>query len=40
MVINEAIKTLGHDYRYQDSDHPIKELNDQKKDNTCIGRCK
>ena len=40
MVINEAIKTMGHDYRYQDSDHPIKELNDQKKDNTCIGRCK
>jgi len=37
-VINEAIDTLGQDYRYQDSDHPIKELNDRKKDNTTIAR--
>ena len=39
-VICEAIKVLGKDFRYQDSAHPIKELNNQKKDNTCIGRCK
>lgn len=37
-VINEAIDCLGEDYRYQDSDHPIKELNDRKKDNITIAR--
>ena len=37
-VINEAIDTLGQDYRYQDSDHPIKELNDRKKDTITIAR--
>ena len=37
-VINEAIKALGKDYRYQESDHPIEELNNRKKDNTTISR--
>ncbi len=37
-VINETIKMCGKDYRYQDSPHPIKELNNSKKDNTTIGR--
>ena len=38
LVINEAIKQLGKDYRYQDTAHPIKELDDRKKDNTKIAR--
>ncbi|MBQ9792294.1 MAG: hypothetical protein IJW32_00920 [Clostridia bacterium] len=37
-VINQAIKELGKDYRYQDEDHPIEELSDRKKDNTTIAR--
>ncbi|MBQ3048264.1 MAG: hypothetical protein IJD48_04555 [Clostridia bacterium] len=40
LVINKAIKTLGKDYRYQDSAHPIKELDNRKKDNTTIARTK
>lgn len=39
LVIEKAIKKLGKDYRYQDSPHPIKELQDRKKDNTSVGRC-
>ncbi|MBQ3213436.1 MAG: hypothetical protein IJB10_00250 [Clostridia bacterium] len=38
VVINQAIKELGKDYRYQDEDHPIEELSDRKKDNTTIAR--
>ena len=38
VVIAEAIKKLGQDYRYQDKPHPIKELQNRKKDNTKIGR--
>ncbi len=38
IVINKAIEKLGQDYRYQDSAHPIKELNNRKKDNTTIAR--
>lgn len=38
LVIEEAIKRFGKDYRYQDDDHPIKELNNRKEDNTSVGR--
>ena len=38
MVINKAIEKLGQDYRYQDKQNPIKELQNRKKDNYCIGR--
>ena len=38
MVINKAIEKFGQDYRYQDKANPIKELNNRKKDNYCIGR--
>ncbi len=37
-VINLAIETLGKDFRYQDSKHPVEELEDRKKDNITIGR--
>ena len=40
IVIQKAIQKLGRDYRYQDSDHPIKELRDRKKDNVNIARTK
>ena len=40
MVINKAIECMGQDYRYQDSKHPISELQDRKKDNICIARKK
>ncbi|MBR6778865.1 MAG: hypothetical protein IKM43_01760 [Clostridia bacterium] len=39
-VINQAIKKLGQDYRYQDKQNPIKELQNRKKDNTTIARKK
>lgn len=39
-VINRVIKKYGEDYRLQDKSHPIKELNDRRKDNTTIARCK
>ena len=38
VVIAETIKKLGQDYRYQDKPHPVKELQNRKKDNTKIGR--
>ncbi|MCL2861644.1 MAG: hypothetical protein FWE22_04460 [Firmicutes bacterium] len=38
-IINESIHVFnGTDYRYQDSPHPIKDLDDRKKDNTSVGR--
>lgn len=37
-VIKRSIKKLGKDYRYQDAPHPIKELDDQKANNTTVGR--
>lgn len=37
-VINRSIEKFGKDYRYQDKAHPIKELNNRKKDNTTVGR--
>ena len=37
-VIKQAISVLGKDYRYQDSAHPVEELDNRKKDNTTISR--
>ncbi len=37
-VIEKFIEKYGTDYRYQESDHPIVELRDRTKDNTCVGR--
>jgi rubrerythrin len=37
-VINKSIETFSKDYRYQESPHPIKELDDRTKDNTSVGR--
>ena len=31
IVIDNYIRKQGHDYRYQDSPHPVKELQDRKK---------
>lgn len=39
-VINRHIEKFGTDYRYQDKKHPIKQLDNRKKDNTTIGRVK
>lgn len=38
VVIAEAIAQTGQDYRYQDKTHPVKELQNRKKDNTELGR--
>ncbi len=38
-IIEEYIKNRGKDYRYQLTDHPIKELRDRTTDNTTVGRC-
>lgn len=40
LVIEYALSKLGQDYRYQDKPHPIKELQNRKKDNTLIARKK
>ena len=40
LVIEKAIEKLGKDFRYQDSDHPVKELRNRKDDNTNIARTK
>jgi len=39
VVIDQYIKKNKKDYRYQLSEHPIKELQNRNEDNTCIGRC-
>ena len=39
IVIEEYIKKNGKDYRYQLTEHPIKELQNRQEDNTCVGRC-
>ena len=39
VVITTAIKKLGKDYRYEDSENPVIDLRNRKKDNTKIGRC-
>ena len=33
-----SIEKFGEDYRYQDGEHPIEELDDREKDNTTVGR--
>ena len=40
LVIQKAIERLGKDYRYQDSEHPVKELRNREKDNISISRTK
>lgn len=40
LVIQKAIERLGKDYRYQDSEHPVKELRNRKDDNVTIARTK
>ena len=40
LVIQKAIEKLGKDFRYQDSDHPVKELRSREQDNTKIARTK
>lgn len=40
LVIKKAVERLGKDYRYQDSEHPVKELRDRKQDNVSIARTK
>ena len=39
VVIEKRIAEEGQDYRYQQSPHPIRELQDRTKDNTTVGRC-
>ena len=38
VVINKAIEKFGQDYRYQDKQNPVKELQNRKKDNITIAR--
>jgi rubrerythrin len=39
LIIKQSIKEFkGTDYRYQESTHPIKELDDRKKDNVTVGK--
>lgn len=40
LVIQKAIDRMGKDYRYQDSEHPVKSLRDRKNDNIDIARTK
>jgi len=40
MVIEEYIEQNGADYRYQEGNHPIPELEDRNKDNIKVGRVK
>lgn len=40
LVIKKAIEKLGNDYRYQDSEHPVKELRSRKSDNVKVARTK
>ena len=40
LVIKKAIDRLGKDYRYQDKEHPVKELRNREKDNVTISRTK
>ena len=37
-VIEKAIELFGQDYRYEDSPHPINELQNRKQDNTTVGK--
>lgn len=37
-VITDTINAKGQDYRFQESEHPVKELRDRKVDNVNVGR--
>ena len=37
-VIKEAINMFGEDYRFEEKDHPILDLQNRNKDNTQVGR--
>ena len=37
-VIDKYISEFGKDYRFEESEHPVPELRDRKRDNTEIGR--
>ena len=39
IVIEKYIKKNGKDYRYQTSEHPIKDLRSRTEDNILVGRC-
>ena len=39
LVIQNHIDKFGHDYRYEDKPHPVKTLQNRKKDNTTAGTC-
>ena len=39
-VIEKYIADNGKDYRFETKVHPVTELQNRKKDNTCVGRCK
>lgn len=39
-VISQYVDKIGKDYRYEDSPHPIQELQNRKVDNTTVGRSK
>ena len=38
VVIKKAINKLGKDYRYEEKENPIKELQDRQNDNITVGR--
>jgi len=40
LVIERAISKYGKDFRYQESEHPVKDLRDRKSDNVNIARTK
>lgn len=40
LVIKKAIDRLGKDYRYQDKEHPVRELRNRNGDNITISRTK
>ncbi len=40
LVIDKAISKFGTDYRYQESEHPVKQLRSRTQDNTQIARTK
>ncbi len=40
IVIDEVIKQMGQDYRFQEKEHPVKELKSRKKDNIVFARSK
>ena len=37
-VIEQAIRSFGHDCRFETAPHPVRELQSRTQDNACIGR--